>query len=118
MTTKLVIRVMDAGGAMLGSVVHHAAVKGDGCLRAAGPVVVGVAQSGFPTYVSLHWADLNVEVRVSSPFGSLQAGEIVTLFPSDAPLITVGQMPGPLPPIVVGTSVAVEIPVGGIGARS
>lgn len=117
MTTKLVVRVLDADGAMLGSVVHDAAVKGDGCLRAAGAVVCGIAHSGFAACVSLHWADINVEVRVPAPIPEMHAGDLVALFPADAPLITVGPMPGPLPPIVVG-STAVAIPVGELGARS
>ncbi len=117
MTTKLVVRLLNAAGDLLGSVVHHAAIKGDGCLRAAGPVVCGIAQSGFASEVSLHWADVNVEVRVPSPAPSVQAGQIVPLFDAGAVLIQVGPMPGPLPPIVVG-AVAVSVPVGGLGSRS
>lgn len=115
MTTKIVVRLLDAGGALLGSVVHHATIKGDGCLRAAGPVVCGIAESGAPTIVSLHWADVNVEARVPAPAPAVQAGQIVPLFDAGAVLIEVGPMPGPLPPIVVG-AVAVSVPLGGLGA--
>jgi hypothetical protein len=115
-TTKLVVRLLNAEGDLLGSVVHHAAIKGDGCLRAAGPVVCGIAHSGFPSSISLHWCDVNVEVRVPSPVPSVQAGQIVPLFDRGAPLIVVGPMPGPLPAITVG-EVKVPVPVGGIGAH-
>lgn len=115
MTSKIVVRLLDSAGEMLGSVVHHAAIKGDGCLRAASPVVCGIAQGGVPAEVSLHWADVNVEVRVPSPVASVQAGQIVPLFDAGSVLIEVGPMPGPLPPIVVG-AVAVGVPLGGLGA--
>ena len=117
MTTKLVVRVLDAGGDLLASSVHQARIRGDGCLRAGGPVVTGVARTGWPSVLSLHWCDLHVEVRLPAPAVAVQAGQIVTWFEDDAILIRVGDMPGPLPPITVGESVAVAVPVGGMGAR-
>lgn len=116
MTTKIVVRLLDAEGALLASCVHDAAVRGDGCLRAASPVVCGVAQSGTPATISVHWCDVNVEVRTAAALGPLEAGQVLTLFDTGAELVRVGPMPGPLPPIVVG-AVAVGVPVGGMGAR-
>ena len=115
MLTKIVLRLLDAEGALLGAVVHDAAIKGDGCLRAAGPVVVTVAQTGCPAVLSLHWCDVNVETRIAAPVPWVTTGQVVTLFDRDAPLIVVGPMPASLPPIVVG-AVTVAVPAGGLGA--
>jgi hypothetical protein len=89
--TKVVLRLLDSDGALVGWAVHHARLRGDGCLRASSdveirmPVVVG----GMPSFVAFRFDD---------------------------PLIRIGEMPGPLPAITVG-SVAVGIPVGAMGAR-
>lgn len=108
---------MDGAGRMLGSVVHHAKVRGDGCLRASEQVQMGIALSGWPNYISIHWCDVNVEVKVVAPEGQVSAGQILPLFAPNAVMVTVGEMPRNLPPITVGTSVAIGVPVGGLGAH-
>lgn len=115
--TKVVIRVMAAGRQMLGSVVHHARIAGDGCVRASGRIACGIAVPGVPVEVSLHWCDVNVEVSVplvGRPAAA--AGEVLDIFAPNDVLIKVGEMPQALPPVVVG-SAAVALPVGGLGAR-
>lgn len=117
MTTKLVIRLLDGDGQMLGAVVHHAAIKGDGCLRAAGPVVIAVERDGLPAFVSTHWCDVHVETRVPFVFVPVKAGRIVSIAAKNAPLLVVGVPPVHLPPITVG-AVTVPVPVGSLGAAS
>ena len=109
---------MAAGRQMLGSVVHHARIAGDGCLRASGSVACGIAVAGVPVAASIHWCDVNVEVTVplvDRP--SAAAGDILSLFNVHDVLIRVGDMPQALPPVIVG-EVAVPVPVGGLGARA
>lgn len=115
--TKLVIRLLDGEGQMLGAVVHHAAIKGDGCLRAAGPVVIIAERDGVPACVSTHWCDVHVETRVPFPWVPVKAGRVISIAAANAPLLVVGTPPVHLPPITVG-STAVGVPVGGIGARA
>jgi hypothetical protein len=115
--TKLVIRLLDGAGQMLGAVVHHAAIKGDGCLRASGPVVITAERDGLPAFVSTHWCDVHVETRVPFVFVPVKAGRVVSIAAKNAPLLVVGVPPVDLQPITVGSS-AVSIPVGSLGAAS
>jgi hypothetical protein len=115
MTTKIVCRVLSDGHVLLGWVEHWAAVPGDGYLRAAGPVSVPIATAGRVVTLSLHWCDVNIEVRVPGPDQVVSPGDVIPLFPTHAPMIKVGDMPGPLPAVTVG-SIAVGIPVGSLGA--
>lgn len=117
MTTKIVVRLM-AGDRMLGWAVHDARVKGDGCLRAHGAVMIAVRAAGAPDVLSLHWCDINVEVRVPVPGGlTVKAGDTFTGFPDDAPMIRVGDQAAGLPAITVGQPVAVSVPVGAMGSK-
>ena len=116
MTTKLVIRLLDVAGQLLGSVVHHAQIKGDGCLRAAGPVVIAVECAGVPAFVSTHWCDVHVETRVPFASAGVRPGQLVPVCDVGHPLMVVGPIPVGLPPVTVG-AVAVGVPVGGLGAR-
>lgn len=118
MTTKCVLRVLDAAGLMLGWVEHHAAVRGDGMVRTAHPVRVRLDVTGVPSALSVHWCDVHVEVRVALPaMGAIEAGRDVELLPAKHPLIVVGQPPQALPSVTVGRALAVEVPVGAVGAR-
>jgi hypothetical protein len=113
---KLVIRLLDAEGALLGWQEHWARVKGDGCLRADGPVTIPVDTAGVPTTLSTHWTDLNVEVRV--PFTapvSVTPGDELRVFEPGAALIQAGTPPGHLPAVTVKRRIAVAVPVGGLG---
>lgn len=117
MTTKIVCRLLAADGSMLGWSVHQSLVRGDGCLRANGPVAITARMAGVPAQVSLHWCDINVDVRINVTLAQMAAGDVATIFPDEAPMITVGPLPGPLPAITIGEPVAVVLPVGAMGAR-
>jgi hypothetical protein len=117
-STKLVVRLIDGAGQLLGSAVHHAQIKGDGCLRAAGPVVIPVEQAGAPAWVSVHWCDVHVETRTPSPWtSSVRPGELIPVCDLGHPMMIVGPIPDRLPPITVG-AVAIGMLAGGIGSRS
>lgn len=114
--TKLVCRVLDADGRLLGWCAHDASVRGDGFLRASRDVAVVITHAGTPSEMSIHWADVNVETRVPMPPMAVQAGHAYTVFQANAPMLQAGQPPVQrLPPVTVdGTYVAV--PVGQLGA--
>jgi hypothetical protein len=113
MTTKIVCRLLDANNALLGWTVVMAEARGDGHLWTSGPVVVQPSRAGTVVMLSLHWADVNVESRIPMLL-SVRAGQGVVIYQTMTPFIKVGNMPGPLPPVTVG-SVSIGIPAGGLG---
>jgi len=115
MTTKLVIRLLDAAGSLIGWTEHQAAVPGDGTLRAAADVIIVASASGYPITASVHWADINTETRITIPAMPLSAGESLALFTKGSTILVVGQMPQNLAPVTVGRAV-VSVPAGGVGA--
>lgn len=117
--TKLVIRLLDASGALLGWAEHQAAVRGDGKIRASETVVIPVDRVGAPVTASVHWTDVNVEFRWPVHLARLpRIGEGVTLWGADYPLIDVGAPPVGLPPVTLGGNVLVDLPVGTLGAAT
>lgn len=112
MTAKCIIRVLDAAGQMLGWVEHAASVRGDGCLRASGTVQVRLDVTGAPAWLSVHWCEMHVEARAALTMASVSAGSVVAVAKPGEVLLVVGPMPGPLPPVTVG-SVSVVPPTGG-----
>ncbi len=115
--TKIVCRLLTKENQLLGWCEHYARMRGDGLLRSDGAVQIIIAVAGEPDGVSLHWCDANTEVRLpwTGP-RMLAAGDAVTLFPYNAPMVTIGPMPTNLPPVTVG-STAIGIPVGQMGAK-
>lgn len=107
-------RVLDAANHLLGWTEVQAEARGDGKLWTTEPVTV-LCDAGHAEVLSIHWCDVNVETRV--PFvADIGTPTIVRVYPAGTPVITVGEMPGPLPPVTV-RSTAVGIPVGQMGAR-
>jgi hypothetical protein len=110
--TKIVVRCLTTEGALLGWAETQAAVPGDGHLRASEPVVVLIDVDGECAAVSVHWCDVNVEVRqplqVPYPCG---AGATIVAFNAGDVLIRVGDMPNGLPPVTT-KSRTVTVPTG------
>ena len=100
---------------MLGWAQVDAHVRGDGKLWSPGPLIVVPIQSGVCTVLSVHWCDVNVEVRTEC-HAVLTAGVPSAIFDRETPLIIVGPMPANLPPITVG-STAISVPAGRMGAK-
>jgi hypothetical protein len=117
MIAKIVCRLLDRQNKLLGWTEHHAQVRGDGCLRSSGPVVVPIETSGAPAFVSLHWADVNVETRIPCPEVFIQSGNSLLVFADGAPMVTLGVPPVGLPPVTVGRPVSITVPVGQLGSR-
>jgi hypothetical protein len=109
---KVVLRVLDDAGALLGWTAIEARARGDGCLWSPGPVALLVDAPGAPALVSLHWCDLNVEVRVPLPAQSpVEAGQALTVYREATPLIVCGQPPASLAPVTVRAAAAITVPV-------
>ena len=115
---KLVIRLLDGNGDLLGWCEHQAAVKGDGCLRANRAVGLTVDVAGRPAWVSVHWADVNVETRVPYPLNAkwVGSGQTLLLYPGGSVLMECGSMPANLPPVTMKSPARVFPLTGGIGA--
>lgn len=116
--TKVVIRVLAADESLLGWVEVRGEARGDGHLWAGHPVAVPIDQSGTPATVSIHWADVNVEIRVAAPPTPVTAGMALLLPYGEQPLFKVGEMPQSLAPVTVRQSVGIGVPMGYLGVRA
>ncbi len=112
--TKFVLRVVDDANVLYGWVEVPAEARGDGCLWAKAPALLAIECAGAPTVLSVHWADVNVELRREWTLGPVSLGQIVTI-PNDTPLLIVGPMATGLVPVTV-RGAAIVMPVGVIGA--
>ena len=112
LTTKVVVRVMDVEHRLLGWTSVQAEARGDGCLWCPTTTAVTFTESGHATILSLHLADLHIESRTAIDVRAAVGGR-VTL---PAPLVRLGTPPTSLPPVTVGESVAVVLPVGAFKA--
>lgn len=119
MRTKLVLRLLAADGSLLGWTEVQAEGR-EGALWAIRPVAVCIEAAGVPETVSVHWADVNVEVRVPCTVTSaVTPGQIVGLpYGDGAPLITLGAPARGLPPVTVRQTVAIGVPSAVIGAAA
>ena len=114
-TTKVVIRLLDASGALLGWEQHQAAVRGDGCLRAQSVVTIPIERDGAAAIVSVHWADLNVEIRMAVSI-AVKDRATLAVFQAEDVIMLVGQMPKGLPAVTLRAPVSVPLLAGGMGA--
>ena len=118
--TKLVVRLFDESGVMLGVIVHHAALLGDGALRASSPMHVVADVGGTPVRAHAHWCDPNVGIELPFPTETrvkLEQGDTLKLYERGDVIAQIGPVPVNLPPIVVRATSAIAVPVGGLGAR-
>lgn len=115
LTTKVVVRVLDVEGALLGWCAVQAEARGDGCLWAPSETVVPFDANGRAATLSLHLADFHIEHRMAIDVPA-SIGDGVKL---SQPLIKLGDTPGYLPPVTVRAApVAIAMPVGTLGAVS
>lgn len=109
---KVVVRLMDDSGRMLGWAEDHAHARGDGKLWIEHPVAVPVIEDGLFTKISAHWADVNIEVRmpIVAPLPIVK-GQIVPI-EAPWPVFDLGRPAGGLPPVVITRNVAITVPTG------
>lgn len=118
LTTKLVVRVLDAGGDLLAWTEVLGEARGDGRLWASRSYSAPVERAGVPAVLSVQWADVNVEARTPLALAAVAPGDVIPLQWAEQPIMTIGQMPGPLPPVTMRAAVAIGVPVGAVGGRA
>ena len=119
MRSRLVCRLLNADGRLLGWCLHDPDVLGDGYLRAAGPVLMYIEADGVAVTMSVHWVDVNVETRVPVPSTDVKTGQWLTVFEPKAPMLQAGNTPAQrLPPVTMRTHLSISTPIGSLGARS
>lgn len=118
MTTKTIVRILDDAGSMLGWQEVWASIPGDGTLRSDAPVEIRIDAGGRPRFISIHWADMNVETRAPmEEMAEVHPGQVVK-FPAGI-LMVVGNPPSEaLPPVIERGHVKVGVPVGSMSAAS
>lgn len=117
MDTKLVIRLLDAAGELLGwaQVMGHA--RGDGKIWVNEPTLVQIDQIGTVAIVSVHWCDVNVELRYTVDPKELILGQQYALA-GDWDAITCGPAAGGLPPVTIRTPISMIVPAGQLGGST
>lgn len=109
--TKLVLRLMELSGKMLGWTEVQAEIRGDGNLT-VGPFKILAERGGTATILSCHWADVNVEYRVPILMG-INEGQVVNF--DGGIVVHVGHPPASLPPVTVGNR-SINVPTGVLSA--
>lgn len=106
------VRLIDANEKLLGWASVPAEAHGDGQLWTKEPVLAAIEQDGSLAAISVHWVDLNVELRIHVPTPTpMTLGQILAVFEA-GPIFRVGPAAGGLPPIVLRTPVSVAVPNG------
>ena len=114
MRTTLILRLLDGIGALLGWSEVRVEARGDGALWAMAPITVPIDRDGVMVAVSVHWPDVNVEIRIEQPTHlRVTRGDSITL--TIAPVMHFGRPPLQLPAVTVRRPTTVQIPVGGVG---
>ncbi len=116
LVTKLVIRILDGKGDLLGWAEAIGEARGDGKITVTGPTVVGIEMGGEAEFLSVHWCDVNVEIRSPMVRSRMRPGQLYRI-PGEWPAITCGPAAGGLPPVTVSTPVVVQCLPGGTGMR-
>lgn len=113
MSYTLHVRLIDKQNQLLGWTQVSARARGDGQLWTEEPVLAAVEVAGMLDVISVHWVDVNVEIRAGVPEPvHLAPGKIFLIFEA-GPIFRVGPQAGGLPPIVLNTPVRVSLPLGG-----
>lgn len=116
LTTKLVVRAMDADRRMLGWAEVEAEARGDGKLWVAPATFLPIDRAGTVAYLSIHWCDVNVEITQVTDAQRVVPGQALGL-PGEWPAITVGDAAGGLPTVTVRDPIMIGVPVGALGGR-
>lgn len=117
-STRLILRLMDDEGRLLGWGFMETEARGDGALWPA-EVCVGVGElTGTASRIIVHWPDLHLQVAApiqsfdltkEQPFAFAWQGPILRLDnPAEHP---------PLPPVTVRKPVVVAVPVLNLGLK-
>lgn len=117
--TKLVVRLLGATGNLLGWTEVVGTARGDGCLWVEHPATVVIEEAGMPVWNSVHWCDINVEVRTPIvPDKVLKVGDKVNLDWANGPALRCGPAAGGLPPVTVREPIMIGLSHGSLRGNS
>jgi hypothetical protein len=111
MRVKLIVRLLDAAGALLAWAAVQAEANGDGHLRPLEPFDALASHSGDAVLLVLHWPDLHIQKRAEVQ-AQIVAGARVTFV---VPPWAIPSDEGLLPAVTVGQPIAVAVPPGALG---
>jgi hypothetical protein len=116
LVTKLVVRILGEQEELLGWAEVAGEARGDGKITVADKTFILIEQAGKAMYHSIHWCDVNVEIRSLVERQPVVVGDVLTI-PGEWVAIVCGPAAGGLPPVTVRTPVEIGIPVGSLGAK-
>lgn len=114
--TKLVVRILGIEGELLGWAEAVGEARGDGKLWVVDPTLIGIERDGVTAHVSIHWCDVNIEVRPPMEPHFVKIGSVFTI-PGEWDAITCGPAAGGLPPVTVRNPVLITMLPGSLGAK-
>ena len=114
--TKLVIRILDRQEQLLGWAEVVGEARGDGKIWIKDPTHILIEQDGVTGFHSIHWCDVNVEIRTLVEPRKVKLGDVLVI-DGEHEAINCGPAAGGLPPVTVRTPVTIGIPVGSLNGR-
>lgn len=108
---KIVVRLLDAAGKMLGWQEVAGKMPGDGTFTVAGEVPVD--EDGMLSTVSIHWCEMNTEYRFGFNPVEVKKKTMCAISPI---VIRVGEKARGLTPVTTRGSVVIQVPVGSLAA--
>ena len=123
MTSKFVVRLLDAEGALLSWAEVYASPRpqerGASCpFFPTAPTKFAIEKHGIVTQMSVHWADLDVaRLRDMTPT-EVQPGQVFDFIWIEPVWLVPGMRDVPLPTVTVRGPVHLGIPQGTLGASS
>lgn len=124
MTSKFVVRLLDAANQLLAWTTVMASPKRDDGGRAScpfwsnGPTTFVIERTGEAAKFSVHWTDLDVaRVRELDAPVSVQLGQVFTYTWIEPVWLVAGMRDVPLPAVTVRQSIQVAPPPAQMGAR-
>lgn len=125
MTTKFVVRLLTADGALLAWAEVHATAtpqsRGASCpfLAPGGVTLFPIEADGLATQISVHWCDLDVArmQRLVEPL-KVESGQQARFAWMEPVWLVPGMRDVPLPAVTVRAPVAVAVPMGRIFAET
>lgn len=117
-STRLIIRLVDSEGTLLGWGFQNTKAPGDGTLVPDG-LCGGVGEAnGVATRIIVHWPDLNMQVSGEIPATALAEGKAFA-FAWSGPMLRLDNPLDhpPLAPVTVREGVFVNIPVAQLGLK-
>lgn len=113
---KFVLRLLDAGGTLLGWTEARVAPRSGGRFVHDGAVRIPVEAPGVVHRIAVHWCDLDIDTWLPWPSGVMiepvRVGDVLCLPGPVTVMMVHGTRDVPRPPVTVRSSVVVTPPSG------